>query len=77
MQESYLVRLRRIIEDQYGEQDGDFGVLLCREIHTNNLTFKALAEKWGISLSTLGELICDHCKRLQEDPVVRHNYGMV
>lgn len=33
--------------------------------HTG-LTFKELAEKWGISVSFLGELILDHCKKLEE-----------
>jgi len=28
------------------------------------LTFKELAEKWGISVAFLGELIADHCKKL-------------
>ncbi len=30
------------------------------------LTFKELAQKWGISVSFLGELIADHCKKLEE-----------
>ena len=30
------------------------------------LTFKELARKWGISVSFLGELIADHCKKLEE-----------
>jgi hypothetical protein len=30
------------------------------------LTFKELAQKWGISVSFLGELIEDHCERLEE-----------
>ena len=30
------------------------------------LTFKELAQKWGISVTFLGELIADHCKRLEE-----------
>lgn len=30
------------------------------------LTFKELAEKWGISISFLGELIADHCKKLEK-----------
>lgn len=30
------------------------------------LTFKELAQKWGISVSFLGELIKDHCERLEE-----------
>lgn len=70
----HIERFRRKIEEQYSSWDGEFGELLCREIHTNGLTFVWLAEKWGISLPTLGELIHDHCKRLQEDPVVNHNY---
>jgi hypothetical protein len=28
------------------------------------LTFRELAEKWGISILFLGELIYDHCKKL-------------
>lgn len=68
----YIDRLRRRIEEQYAS--GGFGELLCHEIHTKGLTFIWLAEKWGISLPTLGELIHDHCKRLQEDPVVNHDY---
>lgn len=30
------------------------------------LTFKELAQKWGIGIDFLGELIADHCKRLKE-----------
>ena len=30
------------------------------------LTFKELAQKWGISVTFLGELIADHCMRLEE-----------
>lgn len=74
----YIDRLREVIEDQYRTCPtgcgGSFGELLCWEIHTNGLTFKWLAEKWDISLPTLGELIFDHCKRLQEDPTVDHSY---
>lgn len=38
---------------------------------TNNgfatgLTFKELAQKWGISVTFLGELIADHCEKLEE-----------
>ena len=59
-----------------------FGEILCFEIHTEpinprmelktfsgyetGLTFKELAQKWGISVTFLGELIADHCKRLEE-----------
>lgn len=31
---------------------------------STGLTFKELAEKWGISVAFLGELIADHCKKL-------------
>ena len=30
------------------------------------LNFKELAQKWGISVSLLGELISDHCRKLEE-----------
>lgn len=29
------------------------------------LTFRELAQKWGVSLTFLGELIADHCRRLE------------
>ncbi len=74
-EEPYLGRIRRLIEEQYRHHPtgcgGSFGELLCYEIHVGNLTFCKLAEKWGINLSTLGELIWDHCRRLQEEPVVK------
>lgn len=73
--ESHLVLLRRLIEEQYIDSPtgcgGSFGELLCYEIHSG-LHFIALAEKWGISLPTLGELIWDHCKRLEKLPAVSH-----
>ena len=75
-EEGYLERLRRLIEEQYqaaptgcGES---FGEILCYEIHQNGKTFRFLAEKWGIGLPTLGELIFDHCKRLEDEPRVDH-----
>lgn len=75
---SYLEMLRTKIEYQYVKHPtgcgNSFGEILCWEIHTNGLTFIRLAEKWGISLSDLGELISDHCKRLQQLPKVNHNY---
>ncbi len=77
--ESHTEYLRRYIVLQYDiEVDGiggDFGPILCYEIHTNGLHFAKLAEKWGISLSTLGRLICDHCERLEELPIVNHAGG--
>lgn len=77
-EEGYLERLRRLIETQYfGHGTGcgsSFDELLCYEIHERGLTFKWLAAKWGISLPTLGELIYDHCKKLEEGPKVNHAY---
>lgn len=74
----HLERLRQVIEDQYDARPTgcgtSFGELLCWEIHTNGLTFIWLAEKWGVSLPVLGELIWDHCKRLEQEPVVNHDY---
>ena len=29
------------------------------------LTFRELAKKWGISVTFLGELIADHCEKLE------------
>ncbi len=77
MEEPYIESLRRLIQEQY--KDGrigrlGFGELLCYELHENGLTFISLAEKWGISLPTLGELIKDHCDQLQELPIVNHEY---
>ncbi len=76
IEESHLGYLRRMIEEQYCPRPtgsgNSFGELLCWEIHTSGLTFIWLADKWGISLPTLGELIWDHCKRLEELPQVNH-----
>lgn len=73
---SHLTILRDHIEAAYRDHPtgcgGSFGELLCWEIHTNGLTFGWLAEKWGVSLPTLGELIWDHCKRLEPLPVVNY-----
>jgi hypothetical protein len=75
MVESHIERLRRLIEEAYEKHPtgcgGSFGEILCWEIHENGKTFRWLAKKWGLSLSTLGELIYDHCKRLEDDPVVQ------
>ena len=75
MEQTYLSYLRREIVKQYKKHPtgcgGSFGELLCWEIHENDMTFIWLAEKWGISLPTLGELIKDHCDRLQEMPKVK------
>lgn len=75
---AHLDWLRGLIEDAYAEHPtgtgGSFGEILCHEIHENGMTFSWLAQKWGLSLPTLGELIWDHCKRLEAEPVVRHDY---
>lgn len=59
---------------------GSFGELLCYEFHDQpvnprmtcktmtgyetGLTFRELAQKWGITTEFLGELIADHCRKL-------------
>ncbi|HEY0090765.1 MAG TPA: hypothetical protein VGB37_18080, partial [Candidatus Lokiarchaeia archaeon] len=59
--------------------NGGFDTILCFELHSQpvnprmgmrstsgfctGLTFNELAQKWGISVSFLGELIADHCKK--------------
>lgn len=73
-EEGHLELLRRQIEEAYLDHPtgcgGSFGEILCHEIHTRGLTFVWLAEKWGLSLPTLGELIWDHCKRLEPPPKI-------
>jgi len=75
-EEAHLCRLRRLIEEQYRDHPtgcgASFGELLCYELHSGDLTFTGLAQKWGISLPALGELIWDHFKRLEADPRVDH-----
>jgi len=41
-------------------------VKTCNDGFETGLTFKELAAKWGISVTFLGELIADHCKKLEE-----------
>ena len=80
-EESYLEMLRRLIVEQYqnvilgsGGAAAEFGTILCHELHyggdDHGLHFTALAAKWGINVTTLGELIYDHCRRLEPLPVV-------
>lgn len=73
-EESYIEALRREIVEQYRSHPtgcgGSFGEILCWELHTNQTTFVKLAEKWGLSLPTIGDLVKDHCNKLQELPVV-------
>jgi hypothetical protein len=77
-EETHLAYCRRYIEEAYDACPTgcgvSFGELLCHELHTQQLTFVQLAEKWGISLATLGELIWDHCKRMEPVPTVNHAY---
>ncbi len=77
MEESYLTMLRESIVKQYVSHPtgcgGSFGELLCWELHSNSVTFIMLSKKWGISLPTLGDLIKDHCDRLQVLPRVHHS----
>jgi hypothetical protein len=76
VEETRTGRLRRLIEEHYQEcptgGGASFGELLAYELHVSGITFRPLAKKWGISLPTLGELIHDHCKRLEEDPFGPH-----
>ena len=75
-EEGVVARMRRRVVEQYAENPtgcgNSFGEILCWEIHTNEMTFVRLAKKWGISLPMLGELIWDHCKRMEPDLVVHH-----
>ncbi len=77
-EESHTARFRRLIEEQYHQKPtgcgNSFDEILCWEIHTNGMTFNWLAKKWGITLPTLGEIIWDHCRKLQDDPYVDHDY---
>ena len=72
-------QFRELIEEKYELYPtgcgGSFGEILCFEIHEQpinprmdtddrGLTFKELADKWGIEVSFLGKLIADHCKKL-------------
>jgi len=78
-EEDRLSRLRRVIETAYEDAPtgagSSFGELLCYELHVRGLAFTRLAAKWGLSLPTLGELIWDHCKRLEGDPRIHHEPG--
>lgn len=42
------------------------GVQTSNSGHCTGLTFKELAAKWGISVTFLGQVIADHCKKLEE-----------
>ena len=84
-EEPFIETLRREVEEQYrhirlgsGAVGGCFGSILCHELHSGGehgggLHFTALAAKWGIPVSILGELISDHCKRLEQPLRVNHS----
>jgi hypothetical protein len=83
-EESYIESCRRRVEEQYahttlssGGIGGCFGSILCSELHYgrngNGYDFSALAEKWGIPVTVLGELIADHCRRLEPQLQVKHD----
>ena len=85
-EESFVESCRCEVERQYsqtrlasGSVGGCFGSILCSELHHGldgkGLHFTALAEKWGIPVSLLGELIWDHCKRLE--PMIRVNHAII
>lgn len=84
-EESFIESCRRRVEEQYaqtrlgsGSVGGCFGSILCHELHHGGngqgLHFSSLAEKWGIPVSILGELIWDHCKRLEQQIQVNHDH---
>jgi len=78
VEEPFIESLRRRVEEQYESHPtgcgGSFGEILCWEIHSNGMTFLWLAKKWGISVSVLGELIADHCRRLEPLLKVDHEF---
>jgi hypothetical protein len=75
-----IKKFRRDIENTYDKAPtgcgSSLGEILCYEIHSQpvnprlpgdyGLTFKELAAKWGITVSFLGEVIADHCRKLEE-----------
>jgi hypothetical protein len=53
----------------------DFGEILCFELHgavnealslEGGFMFKNFAKKWGVTVFFVGELIADHCRKLEE-----------
>lgn len=72
----YIESVRAEVETQYLLKPtgcgGSFGEILCHELHTAGLTFVDLAAKWGLPVTIIGELIHDHCKRME--PLVKVNH---
>ena len=79
--EAKIEEFRDEIEQHYKKHTtgcgGSFGEILCYELHSQpvnprmnrgelGLTFRELAGKWAIDLAFLGELIADHCRKLEE-----------
>ena len=48
--------------------------ITCTGGYRTGLTFKELATKWGITVTFLGELIADHCKKLESSQNKQHIY---
>ncbi len=73
---SKILEFQDIIVEQYKQHPtgagNSFNEILCYELHHGSdgeheggLTFLWLADKWGISVSFLGELIHNHCIELE------------
>lgn len=80
MRQMLIDLLRHRVEKQYantrlgsGTVGGCFGSILCHELHMGDdlqpagLHFTAIAKKWGITVSELGDLIADHCRKLKPE----------
>ena len=65
--ELYISTIKRMIVERYADANlgEDFGPILRHEMSNMGQSYLLLAEKWKISVSLLGELIHDHCKRLK------------
>lgn len=83
IEEPFIESCRRRVEEAYKDKElgsgsigGCFGSILCHELHCSDdgrgLHFLALSRKWNIPVSLLGELIHDHCKRLEPLLTVTH-----
>ena len=59
----WIIRAFGYVDDDF--QTGDFGELLCHNLHVRNMDFRQIAAEWNVSLAVLGELIADHCRRLE------------
>lgn len=57
-----ITEFRKHIVSIYGGLG--FGEILCYELHVKDKTFVELARQWHISCSFLGEVIADHCRKM-------------